>query len=199
MQASFLERHTTIRDVTSIILFIAAVLVGTLLINTYIFRSFSVKGPSMQETMYTGDRLIVSRMHSTISKIKNQEYVPPRGQVIVFKNPHFNLELGQDEYLVKRVIGLPGEHVVLKDGVITVYNDEHPDGFQPDTMFEGPKSPSSGETDIVVPAKTIFVAGDNRIGSNSYDSRNGLGTIPLHDIVGPVEIRLFPFHKIRTF
>lgn len=199
MQASFLERHSGIRDITGVILFVVAVLVGTLLINSFIFRSFSVKGPSMQETLHTGDRLIVSRLSSTWSSLKNQEYLPPRGQVIVFKNPHFNLEIDEDEYLVKRVIGLPGERVVLDKGIITVYNDEYPDGFEPDKLFDGPKSPSSGEIDTEVPEHTIFVAGDNRVGSNSYDSRNGIGTIPLHDVVGPVKLRVYPFHKIRTF
>lgn len=153
----------------------------------------------MQETLHTGDRLIVSRIPSTWNRLKNQEYIPARGQVIVFKNPRFSLSLSEDEYLVKRVIGLPGERVVLSGGVIKVYNSEHPNGFEPDKDFTGPQSPSSGEIDIVVPDKNIFVAGDNRVGSHSYDSRNGLGTVPLHDIVGPAKLRLFPFHQIRTF
>ena len=45
----------------------------------------------------------------------------------------------------------------------------------------------------------IFVSGDNREGNNSYDSRSGLGTVPLYKIVGPVAFRIFPFNKIRNF
>ena len=52
---------------------------------------------------------------------------------------------------------------------------------------------------MVVPEGELFVSGDNREGSNSWDSRNGLGTIPYCRIVGPVVMRLFPLDKIRTF
>ena len=92
----------------------------------------------------------------------------------------------------------------LKDGELKVYNDENPDGFNPDDETrksddDGPKSEITGEVDLVVPKGEIFVSGDNREGSNSYDSRNGLGTIPFCRIVGPAAIRIYPFNKIRFF
>jgi len=105
-----------------------------------------------------------------------------------------------DEFIVKRVIAFPGERVVLKDGHYTVYNDEHPDGFNPDDTNNGePGSPTSGNCDKVVPADELFVSGDHRQDSYSFDSRNGLGTIPYYDVVGPVIVRIFPFDKIRSF
>ena len=152
--------------------------------------------------MYTGDRLIVNRLPSTLSSIKGESYLPERGQVIVFKNPRFNLGM-EDEYIVKRVIGLPGERVVLKDGHYIVYNSENPDGFDPDTLNKGePGSPTSGTADELVPQGEIFVSGDHRQGNFSFDSRNGdegMGTIPLYDVIGPVSARIFPFNKVRTF
>lgn len=196
--SSFLTRHQTLRDVLNIVGFIAAVLIGAWLINSLVFRSFNVTGPSMEPTMYTGDRLIVSRLPHTWSFVSREPYLPERGQVIVFKNPHF--QAGQeDEYIVKRVIGLPGERVVVSGGVITVYNSDHPNGFQPDKNFEGPTSPTSGSADISVPVGEIFVAGDHRQEDYSLDSRNGLGTIPLEDIIGPVSFRIYPFEAIRRF
>ena len=202
MEASFLTRHPFVKDVLSLIAFIICVVIGTLLINSFVFRSYNVVGPSMEPTLYTGDRLIVNRLPVTWSSIKGETYVPERGQVIVFKNPRFNLG-NEDEYIVKRVIGLPGERVTIQDGHYVVYNDASPQGFNPDKLIsDTPGSPTSGEADEIVPDGEIFVSGDHRQGNFSFDSRNGaegMGTIPLYDVVGPVSIRIFPFDEIRTF
>lgn len=199
MNASFFERHQGIKDAVGIFVFVICVLIGTLFINAFIFRSFNVEGPSMEPTLFTGDRLIVSRLPVTLAQLQNKSYVPDRGQVIVFKNPQYVPGLGE-EYIVKRVIAFPGERVVLKNGTFTVYNDEHPAGFNPDDDNNGePSKYSDGEVDTVVTDDTLFVSGDHREASFSKDSRNGLGLIPYYEIIGPVSLRIFPFDKIRTF
>lgn len=199
-QQGFGFRHPWLKDFGGLLFFVIAVLVGTVLINTFVFRSFNVEGPSMEKTLYTGDRLIVDRLPVTIAEIQNKQYVPNRGQIIVFKNPQYTAG-NPDEYIVKRVIAFPGERVVLKDGHYTVYNSAHPNGFNPDTTDKNgtPGSPTSGNVDVVVPTGTLFVSGDHRQGNYSYDSRNGLGYIPFYDVVGPVAMRIFPFTAIRTF
>ena len=145
-----------------------------------------------------------------------RSYVPSRGQIIVFANgePDGPLTCSvQDDttnqYIIKRVIAFPGERVTVKDGVMKVYNDEHPDGFVDDDEWrgetkdgeaqEGPKLKSSGEVDLTVPEGEVFVSGDNRVGEHSKDSRNGLGTIPYCRIIGPVALRIFPFNQIKVF
>lgn len=199
MEKPFLERHSWIRDTGGLLIFVIAVLVGTLLINTFVFRSFNVEGPSMEKTLYTGDRLIVDRLPVTWAQFQNKQYVPERGQVIVFKNPLYSVG-NSDEYIVKRVIAFPGERVVLADGKYTVYNNEYPEGFNPDDANHGePGSPTSGTFDGTVPDGTIFVSGDHRQGNYSLDSRNGLGYIPIYDVIGPVSFRIFPFNGIRSF
>ena len=199
MIVNFLKRHPFVKDALGITIFITCVLIGTLLINTFVFRSFSVVGPSMEKTLYTSDRLIVNRLPVTWAQLQNKAYTPERGQIIVFKNPQFTSGMG-DEFIVKRVIAYPGERVVLKNGQYTIYNNEHPKGFNPDDTNNGePGSPTSGACDKIVPAGELFVSGDHRQDSYSYDSRNGLGTIPLYDVVGPVSVRIFPFDKIRMF
>jgi signal peptidase I len=199
MEATFMQRHPFIKDTLGIVVFISCVLIGTILINAFLFRSFNVVGPSMQATMYTGDRLIVNRLPVTWAQLQNKAYVPERGQVIVFKNPRYNVGTG-DEYIVKRVIAFPGERVTVKDGVMMVYNNEHPEGFNPDDANHGePGSPTSGSVDTTVTEGTLFVAGDHRQGDFSFDSRSGLGLIPYYDVVGPVKFRIYPFTAIRTF
>ena len=203
MQPSYFTRHPHKKDIAQFIGFIVLVFVGTIIINTFVFRSFSVSGHSMDKTLADGQRLIVNRIPITMAQIQNKSYMPERGQIIVFRNPHFVPGM-QDEYIVKRVIAFPGERVTVNSGILTVYNTQYPNGFDPDTAYRkdgvGPQSPVSGDgLDTVVADGTVFVCGDNRIGDNSYDSRTGLGTIPQFDIVGPVAVRIFPFNTIKTF
>ena len=198
MEASFLTRHPRLKDIGGFVIFVVCVIVGTLLINTFVFRSFSVTGPSMEQTLYTGDRLIVNRLPVTMAHLQNNSYTPKRGQIIVFKNPLYSPG-SEDMNLVKRVIAFAGERVTVKDGTLTVYNKEHPQGFHPDDSWDGPGSPTSGDTEVTVPEGSIFVAGDHREGSYSLDSRNGLGTVPLYDVIGPVSLRLWPLTKVQGF
>jgi len=198
MEASFLTRHPRLKDIGGFVIFVVCVIVGTLLINTFVFRSFSVTGPSMEQTLYTGDRLIVNRLPVTMAHLQNNSYTPKRGQIIVFKNPLYSPG-SEDMNLVKRVIAFAGERVTVKDGTLTVYNKEHPEGFRPDDSRGGPGSPPRGSLLLGSPEGSIFVAGDHRQGSYSLDSRNGLGTVPLYDVIGPVSLRLWPLTKVQGF
>lgn len=210
-QVSFIRRHPILKDIFSLIVFVFFVILGTYLLNTYIMRSYNVVGASMENTLHGKDRLIVNRATVSFSHFFGKPYIPERGQIIVFLNGDANgpLTCGvetsiRDQYIIKRVIALPGERVVVKDGKLTVYNQEHPEGFNPDDSTrksdtDGPKKYTAGEVDMIVPKDEIFVAGDNREGTHSYDSRYGLGTIPFCRIIGPVILRLYPFDKIRLF
>ena len=222
MQLNFFQKHPLLKDLLSLGSFVIAIVVGTLLLNTYVYRSYNVVGASMENTLHNDDRVIVNRAAVSWEHFLGREYVPERGQIIVFvnedeaaveeykkqgvKNPMTcTVPSGvNDQYIIKRVIAFPGERVVVKNGIMTIYNEEHPDGFVYDKEWrvsenEGPKEYTSGEVDMTVPEGELFVSGDNREGSHSWDSRNGLGTVPLCRVVGPVVLRLFPFDKIKGF
>ena len=188
-----------------------AVALGTFILNSFIFRSYNVIGGSMENTLHSGDRVIVNRIPVSLAHLNEREYIPERGQIIVFANGGSGsltncepLDGVLDQYIIKRVIAFPGERVMLENGVLMVYNDEHPEGFNPDeetrkSDTDGPKKRISGSINTIVPEGELFVSGDNREGSNSYDSRNGLGTVPFCRVVGPVASRIFPLTGFRFF
>lgn len=212
------EMPSWIREVGGLLAFVVVVLFGAWLINHFVFQSFNVVGPSMEPTLEgeggTNDRLIVNRLPVTAAALAGQDYVPSRGDIIVFKNPlHDSTDGSSDEYIVKRVIAFAGERVTVDNCTLLVYNDEHPNGYNPYPTFDNLADndeevntcvDGSG-TDITVPDGEIFVTGDHRVGSYSMDSRDGggkratLGTIPLNDIVGPVAMRIWPLNKITLF
>lgn len=155
----------------------------------------------METTLDNHDRLLVLKVPKTIASIMGKDYVPKRDDIIIFKTSTIHdgaLDDGEEKQLVKRVIGLPGDRVVVKDGAIRVYNTEFPEGFNPDAGKEHGDSVSitPGDVDITVEEGEVFVCGDNRV--NSLDSRS-IGTIPSKDIIGKLVLRIYPLDTVRKF
>jgi signal peptidase I len=193
-QSGFAELLSTLS-----ILFVA-LLVAFLMI-TFVFRSYEVDGPSMQNTLQNADKLIIWKVPRTWSSITGQPYIPNRGDIIVFSESGLS-QYGQEntKQLIKRVIGLPGERVVVSNGGYTLYNKEHPNGFDPDktlTYFKGRTIPvTSGDLDVTLGSKQIFVSGDNR--PDSLDSRS-FGPINTGQVIGKLVMRVYPFSQAKAF
>ena len=165
----------------------------------FVFQSYEVDGPSMETTLQNHDRLIVYKLPRTIARLTGRNYQPKRGEIVIFsRQDSFEFGTSKPRQLIKRVIALPGERVTVKDSVVTVYNEEHPEGFQPDEIASYGKviTTTSGDIDITIPEDAIYVCGDNR--PQSLDSR-AFGPVPMKDLVGKLSLRVYPFGKGQVF
>lgn len=155
-----------------------------LVVRFFIATPFIVYGSSMEETFHQYDYLLIDRITYRFDE-------PQRGDVIVFGLPQ---EKSRD--LIKRIIGLPGETVVIHNGTVSIVNGEHPDGFTLDEAYLSADNLGGvGNLRITLKPDTYFVLGDNR--RVSADSRLW-GPLPREDIIGRVIVRLFPFSAIAT-
>lgn len=158
--------------------FLKLVLISILIVipfRLYIAQPFIVDGASMDPTFKTGEYLIVDELTYHFS-------APARGSVLIFKYPK-----DPSKYFIKRVIGLPGETVSIKQGVVTIINNEHPDGFLLDEPYV--EFDRADNLTTTLGEGEYFVLGDNR--SGSADSRVW-GAVPEKNIIGRPIIRFLP-------
>lgn len=179
---------------TLAILIVAPIL--AVLITIFVFQSYEVYGMSMETTLQNGDRLIVQKLSKNWSRIRGKDYIPQRYEIVVFDKPTFISNSTDVDHLIKRVIGLPGERVVVRNGEVTIYNVDNPNGFNPDDGQEYAKDilSTQGDVDITVGRNEIFVMGDNR--SNSLDSRN-FGAVNGNFITGIATLRFLPIDNFE--
>ena len=201
------------KDIIEWIICILIAFVLAMLIRYYIGTPTIVKQSSMYPTLEQNQRLILNRWGRTTSQM------PERGDIITFEAPSetyiasddlenddviadysneptnwFNnfvyhvLEIGKESY-IKRVIGLPGDHVQIYDGKVYINGEELYEPYLQDgeTTTMGVYAYS----DLIVPENCVFAMGDNR--DHSTDSR-AFGCIPLEKIEGKVWIRFWPLN-----
>lgn len=200
------------KDILEWIICILIAFVLALLIRYYIGTPTIVKQRSMYPTLQEGQRLILNRWGRTTKKLPN------RGDIITFEAPSMTyvsqnqydnnvvaryeneptnwftnfvyhvLEIGKESY-IKRVIGLPGDHVQIKDGKVYINGTELDEPYLQDGVTT--KMGKNIFSDLVVPENCVFAMGDNR--DFSTDCRS-FGCIPLDKIEGTVLIRFWPFN-----
>lgn len=177
-----------------------AVLSIFIVFNTYLVQFFKVHGSSMETTVFTDDQMIINKLHKTWAGFTGKEYIPERGEVIVFHKAQSQFLQEKDEkdvYVVKRVIGLPGERVVVNKGVVTVYEPGSKEGIKPDInapWTDDLTLDTSEDIDVTLTQSQIFVSGDNR--PESIDSRSN-GPISVNEIIGQAIFRILPIQSAK--
>ena len=212
------EKKAKIKDIIEWIYCIIIAVVLALLVKYFLGTPTIVKQTSMVPTFQPNDRLILNRLYRTLKT------TPQRGDIITFEAPTIANSTGEKVDLenpvakytkktnglvskffynvveitkksyIKRVIGLPGDHVEIKDGSVYINGEKlEEDYLSSDVKTE---SVNGGQyLDIIVPEKTVFVMGDNR--PDSIDSRK-FGCIPYEKIEGKIVLRFWPLNKFGT-
>ena len=154
------------------------------LIRYYLFKHFYVKGASMEPNFHEKEYLIIDELSYRFRE-------PVRGEVVVFRYPE-----DPKEYFLKRVIGLPGETVLVTGGKVSIYNKEHPEGFELSEEYLPKDLATDGDHTYKIGDNQLFVLGDNR--PNSFDSRR-FGPIDKSLVVGRTWLRGWPLNRLAVF
>lgn len=155
--------------------FAALVIFVVLPFRALVAQPFMVSGVSMEPTFHNNDYLIVNQLSKRFGSLE-------RYDVVVFKAPS-----DESKYYIKRIIGLPGETVTVKEGIVTVISHNNNNPIIIDDYYT--QGETFGYTDITLGSEEYFVLGDNR--QNSSDSRVW-GTLPSENIIGTPFLRLLP-------
>jgi signal peptidase I len=165
--------------VWEIIKIVIIALVIVVPIRYFLFQPFLVRGQSMEPNFENGDYLIIDEISYRIRD-------PQRGEVTVFRYPY-----QPSQRFIKRIIGLPGETVEIKDGKVMVIKDDQTEILDESYLPKDLKTQWNIEIPIIsIPENKFFVLGDNR--SVSADSRSW-GLLPRENIIGRVYLRIWPF------
>lgn len=145
----------------------------------FIAQPYIVEGSSMDPTFKNGDYLIVDQ-------ISKRFELPERGSVVIIRYPK-----DPSKFFIKRLIGFPNDRIEIKDGKVTIFNEENPEGINMDDSYVIYKKIENFSAKLQ--DNEYFVMGDNRAGSS--DSRIW-GTLPKENIIGTPILRLFPINKL---
>ena len=153
----------------------------------FFVRPTIVKQSSMENTLKENDYVIMYKQ-------AYRSTLPERGDIIIFQSSLEDLNTGQGKLLIKRVIGLPGDAISIRDNQLYINGLHYAEDYLKDGYTPAETNPPEGGT-FIVPDYQYFVMGDNRAGS--IDSRsNDVGCVSLDQIRGKAVLRLFPFNKI---
>jgi len=194
--ANYIRVGSEIGQDPFVLLLLTFAFVLAVVLKTFVVQAFYIPSGSMEPTLNPGDRVLVNKAFFT----------PHRYDIIVFSDPHgasgpdrgliggffhwLSEGLGvahpEDEDFIKRVIGMPGETVKIRNHVVYVNGNPLTEPY----LTPDARASMADYGPITVPDDSLFVMGDNR--GNSNDSRAGLGFIPLDKVIGGAFVIIWP-------
>ncbi|HEY3264286.1 MAG TPA: signal peptidase I [Actinomycetota bacterium] len=191
------EQHSFLREIPILVLIAFAI---AIVIKTFFVQAFYIPSESMEHTLTPGDRVLVSKLSYVLGDIHRDNVVvfsnpnpsaaPDRGAVIEFLHwlgEGLGFAQPENERLIKRVIGLPGDTVAIRDNAVYVNGEPIDEPYLP----PGAQACNGSYPETRVPAGHLWVLGDNRC--HSGDSRYGLGMVPEDNVVGRAFVIIWPF------
>ena len=179
------EKYSKTREVLAFIWETAKIIIISLAIiipiRYYLVQPFFVKGASMEPNFEDGDYLLIDEISYRFNE-------PRRGDIVVFRYPE-----NPSQFYIKRIIGLPGETVEIKNNKVIVYNSAAKTGFTLKEDYLSVSQQTFGDTTVRLNDNEYYVMGDNRL--QSSDSRRW-GPVPQNLITGRAFVRLWPVKKI---
>lgn len=168
-------RAVVFKNILSFVLCILAAFMIARLLNSFVIQPTQVEGISMENTLHDGEHLLMD-------KISYRFNSPERFDIVIFP-------FEEDVYYIKRIIGMPGERVQIKDGLVHINGEVLTEDVYGNTAIQ---NAGQAEEEILLGENEYFVLGDNR--NNSLDSRyEAVGMIPEDHITGKAFLRIYPF------
>jgi signal peptidase I len=169
-----------VRELTDWLKALVAAIVIVFLLNQFVFHLSRVEGHSMDPTLADGEWLFINKLVYIF-------FEPKAGDIIILENPMG----GREKYLVKRIVGMPGDRIEIVDGILYRNGEPVDEPYTDSKIEDGDWGPA------VVPEGAYFVMGDNRHRGESNDSRNpAIGWITKDMIKGKADYILWPIWKI---
>jgi signal peptidase I len=181
------KKGSTSRTIIEYVVLAVVAIAVALLIQAFLVKPYRIPSESMENTLLIGDRVLVDRVSWRFSE-------PARQNIVVFHSPLAG------PVLIKRIIGMPGDEISLKDGAVYINGKKLDEPYVrqlkgrpvPSDPFDN-GLPWSLQTPYKVPAGSYFMMGDNRI--DSGDSRE-FGPVPRSQLVGKAFARYWPPNRI---
>lgn len=174
--------NSILKEIKEWVLSIIIAALVAFIIKGFLIDIIQVSGTSMLPNLNDRDRLVIEKVSLYTHKYE-------RGEIVIFKPNNETKDI-----YIKRIIGLPGDKVEIKDGRVYVNNKKLNESYLKSDIYTA--ADANQYSNLIVPPDCLYVLGDNR--AVSEDSRY-IGPVPIENVRGHAVLRVYPFNHLKTF